>query len=280
MATRNANCSFCRKNYRDVGPLVEGPGDVYICGECVELCQAIIDQEKRRGLSRADNPQTWPDPEVVGAALDRIGGLSADIQATLIRAALNHYADGGHAQWDAVLLVGPSRSSRLYAARALAHALEVPVGEADQARIAESMPSQFLLGQLLSACDLDLKVAERGIIYIEIGDDPTTQQRTAELWDRSMRDPTIEQIGLDLTRILFVSGGTFRDLTAETGITTHGRHPDPAVTAEALGMVPALAGGIRAVVRVPALEEVTLARLVPCIDFGRLVGDDTPGAPA
>jgi hypothetical protein len=44
----NACCSFCRKSYRDVGPLVEGPGDVYICGECIELCQAIIDQEKKR----------------------------------------------------------------------------------------------------------------------------------------------------------------------------------------------------------------------------------------
>ncbi len=45
MATRNAACSFCRKNYRDVGPLVEGPDEVYICGECLELCQSIIDQE-------------------------------------------------------------------------------------------------------------------------------------------------------------------------------------------------------------------------------------------
>src|SRR5262245_21606806 len=46
--TRNAYCSFCRKSYRDCGPLVEGPDDVYICGECIELCQSIIDEEKRR----------------------------------------------------------------------------------------------------------------------------------------------------------------------------------------------------------------------------------------
>src|SRR4030088_2269713 len=45
---RNAFCSFCRKSYRDVGPLVEGPGDVYICGECIEICQSIVDQERRR----------------------------------------------------------------------------------------------------------------------------------------------------------------------------------------------------------------------------------------
>src|SRR6187399_1296364 len=50
---KNAFCSFCRKSYRDVGPLVEGPGDVYICGECIELCQSILDQErKRRGTSK------------------------------------------------------------------------------------------------------------------------------------------------------------------------------------------------------------------------------------
>src|SRR5580693_9628097 len=50
---RNAYCSFCRKSYRDVGPLVEGPGDVYICGDCIELCQQILDQErKRRGVPK------------------------------------------------------------------------------------------------------------------------------------------------------------------------------------------------------------------------------------
>ncbi len=50
---KNAYCSFCRKSYRDVGPLVEGPGDVYICGECIELCHSILDQEqKRRGTTK------------------------------------------------------------------------------------------------------------------------------------------------------------------------------------------------------------------------------------
>ena len=53
---RNAYCSFCKKSFRDVGPLVEGPGEVYICGECIELCQSIIDQEKRRrGATRWSN---------------------------------------------------------------------------------------------------------------------------------------------------------------------------------------------------------------------------------
>src|SRR5690349_25141563 len=67
---RNAYCSFCRKSHRDVGPLVEGPGDVYICGECVELCQSIIDQERRRkGASKA--PVTSiPSPRNIKDKLD------------------------------------------------------------------------------------------------------------------------------------------------------------------------------------------------------------------
>ena len=59
---RNAFCSFCRKSYRDVGPLVEGPGDVYICGECIELCQSIIDQEKRRRGISQDRRHQHPFP--------------------------------------------------------------------------------------------------------------------------------------------------------------------------------------------------------------------------
>ncbi|MBT5017508.1 MAG: ATP-dependent Clp protease ATP-binding subunit ClpX, partial [Planctomicrobium sp.] len=53
---KNANCSFCGKSYRDVGPLVEGPSDVYICGECIDLCQSILDQDRRR---RGDNKKLF-----------------------------------------------------------------------------------------------------------------------------------------------------------------------------------------------------------------------------
>src|SRR5438034_8694756 len=68
---RNAYCSFCRKSYRDVGPLVEGPGDVYICGECIELCQQIIDQEKRRrGVSKS-LVTNIPSPRSIKEKLDQ-----------------------------------------------------------------------------------------------------------------------------------------------------------------------------------------------------------------
>ena len=67
---KNANCSFCRKSYREVGPLVEGPDDVYICGECIELCQSILDQERRRRGSSKKLFTTVPTPRQIVGHLD------------------------------------------------------------------------------------------------------------------------------------------------------------------------------------------------------------------
>src|SRR6188474_1836543 len=69
---RNAYCSFCRRSHRDVGPLVEGPGDVYICGECVDLCNSIIDQErKRRGGPKTASTNNTPSPRSIKEKLDQ-----------------------------------------------------------------------------------------------------------------------------------------------------------------------------------------------------------------
>jgi ATP-dependent Clp protease ATP-binding subunit ClpX len=67
---KNAFCSFCRKSYRDVGPLVEGPGDVYICGECIDLCQSILDQEKRRRGTSRQLFTSVPAPREIVSHLD------------------------------------------------------------------------------------------------------------------------------------------------------------------------------------------------------------------
>ena len=67
---KNAFCSFCRKSYRDVGPLVEGPGDVYICGECIELCQSILDQERRRRGTGKQLFTKIPTPREIATLLD------------------------------------------------------------------------------------------------------------------------------------------------------------------------------------------------------------------
>ena len=67
---KNASCSFCRKSYRDVGPLVEGPGDVYICGECIELCQSILEQERRRRGTTKPLFTKIPTPREIVSQLD------------------------------------------------------------------------------------------------------------------------------------------------------------------------------------------------------------------
>src|SRR3954463_12665025 len=88
---KNAFCSFCRKSYRDVGPLVEGPGDVYICGECVELCQSIIDQEKRRrGATRAVTSNI-PSPRNIKEKLDQYVIGQSRAKKVLSVAVHNHY---------------------------------------------------------------------------------------------------------------------------------------------------------------------------------------------
>ena len=68
---KNAFCSFCRKSYRDVGPLVEGPGDVYICGECIDLCQSILEQEQRRRGTTKPLFTRIPTPREIVTQLDQ-----------------------------------------------------------------------------------------------------------------------------------------------------------------------------------------------------------------
>src|SRR5215813_9658086 len=88
---RNAYCSFCRKSYRDVGPLVEGPGDVYICGECIELCQSIIDQEKRRRNVTKSVVTNIPSPRSIKDKLDQYVIGQHHAKKVLSVAVHNHY---------------------------------------------------------------------------------------------------------------------------------------------------------------------------------------------
>src|SRR5947209_939172 len=88
---RNAYCSFCRKSYRDVGPLVEGPGDVYICGECIELCQSILDQERRRRGVPKTLFTDIPTPREIKTQLDQYVIDQDRAKKVLSVAVHNHY---------------------------------------------------------------------------------------------------------------------------------------------------------------------------------------------
>src|SRR6266511_2998040 len=137
---RNAYCSFCRRSHRDVGPLVEGPGDVYICGECIELCQSIIDQEKRRrGTSKAIFTHI-PSPRTIKDKLDQYVIGQQRAKKVLSVAVHNHYkrlslSDQGHGEVEVdksnILLIGPTGSGKTVLARTLGKVLDVPFAIVD-----------------------------------------------------------------------------------------------------------------------------------------------------
>ncbi len=266
MKRRKDCCSFCRKSYAEVGPLVEGPGEVYICGECTELCQSIIDQERRRR-----NPSRPP----VGAAfvrekLDRLVSGQDEAKQTLALAA------GSRNEGGRVLLIGPSRSAKILLARALAHALEVPFAAGDASDLVrsklDSADRTSLLLRLLDASEFDVQTAQRGVVFVDGAERPEVQDALLRLWqDKACY--LAAGIQFALRGILFVCGGSFAGL--EEAIVRRGRFVEQPVTVEdltAMGVRPDWAWCLTGIARGTPLDEESLLRIVQWVDFRRSDG--------
>ena len=176
-------CSFCGKSQKQVRKLIAGPG-VYICDECIELCNEIIEEELSAGIKPAAASDGLPNPREIKAFLDEyvIGQDAAKKQLSV--AVYNHYKRirvggtlGKNGKNDIeiaksnILMIGPTGCGKTYLAQTLAKKLNVPFAVADATALTEAgyvgEDVENILLKLLQAADFDPKRAETGIIYID-----------------------------------------------------------------------------------------------------------------
>ena len=179
------HCSFCGKNQDQVRRLIAGPGAVYICDECVDLCREIIDEETgahttaaaTKGVTSASGSRI-PPPKFIYDRLDEYVVGQEQAKKVLSVAVYNHYKRiSAAAETDIeleksnILLVGPTGVGKTLLAKTLARILDVPFSVADATALTEAgyvgEDVENILLHLIQAADFDIQKAERGIIYID-----------------------------------------------------------------------------------------------------------------
>lgn len=177
-------CSFCGKSQKQVSQLIAGP-QIYICDECVSLCNEIIEERSQEARLSEEETFTLSKPREIAAFLDEYVISQDQAKQSLAVAVYNHYkriramqrlspadeADDVEIQKSNILLVGPTGCGKTYLAQSLAKQLNVPFAVADATALTEAgyvgEDVENILLKLLQAADFDVKRAETGIIYID-----------------------------------------------------------------------------------------------------------------
>ncbi len=184
-------CSFCGKEQRMVSRLVAGP-NVYICNECIALCNEILNDEEflsEDGAQEQIGPVKLPSPAEMKKTLDEYVIGQERAKRALSVAVYNHYKrinrktkrNDVEIQKSNILLLGPTGSGKTYLAQTLAKILEVPFAIADATSVTEAGyvgdDVETILLRLIQAADWDIEKAQRGIVYIDEIYQPRDKQK-------------------------------------------------------------------------------------------------------